>query len=497
MWHYISQALPRHWTISLRKLRLSKNFLWWFRNTSSMPGGWKPPDAFVLRRRSSLKSTLAYQKGKVSAGYTGVRSWLNNLELWLASLPFAVCWSLSIKHVCFLKWCCLNWFLSSFRSPVLRFPSRFPISFFTQGDRVRWHWSQRPSHQLCNLRARWGADHGIPCFVFLSKENDHPGHPWPHPHGEGDAWNVTKEKSLQTSGCFFFFGFGVSSQPAAFGKIRMLELTVEMPPCCFHRNGYTWKPIAGWCTLQPSCLNLGVRSDIPFTGRFFLNLLATKIHLQLGNEYGIKMETGPFLLLVFFLFSSHQNSWREHHHFFSHKRCKALNISGPFNVQFMSQASFLSGFPTPFFPSPSLNARKAQAARCVRWRWSSAMSELPERCHQNGELKAVKTKSGWKKRVVKMLEMSNFIQSSGSATLASCFFFQICFDVFHIKSTAVRIFFCKDLDFPGTLCVQDSQCELYRASNPRDAEAGQEDAVPPIVPYPSASGDWMLMLLRS
>lgn len=107
------------------------------------------------------------------------------------------------------------------------------------------------------------------------------------------------------------------------------------------------------------------------------------------------------------------------------------------------------------------------------------MSELPERCNQNGELKAVKTKSGWKKRVVKMLEMSNFIQSSGSATLASCFFFQICFDVFHIKSTAVRIFFCKDLDFPGTLCVQDSQCELYRASNPRDAEAGQEDAVPP------------------
>lgn len=216
-----------------------------------------------------------------------------------------------------------------------------------------------------------------------------------------------------------------------------------------------------------------------FHGTFFFKFVGNKNPFATWKRIWNQDGNWAFFVACFFLFSSHQNSWREHHHFFSHKRCKALNISGPFNVQFMSQASFLSGFPTPFFPSPSLNARKAQAARCVRWRWSSAMSELPERCHQNGELKAVKTKSGWKKRVVKMLEMSNFIQSSGSATLASCFFFQICFDVFHIKSTAVRIFFCKDLDFPGTLCVQDSQCELYRASNPRDAEAGQEDAVPP------------------
>ena len=89
-----------------------------------------------------------------------------------------------------------------------------------------------------------------------------------------------------------------------------------------------------------------VRSDIPFTGRFFLNLLATKIHLQLGNQYGINMETGPFLLLVFFV-PSHQNSWREHHLFFFPQKVQSSQHFWPLQCAVYVPGQLLR-FPTRF-----------------------------------------------------------------------------------------------------------------------------------------------------
>lgn len=96
--------------------------------------------------------------------------------------------------------------------------------------------------------------HSLFCFFVQRKRPSRPS--MTTPTWRRGCMKRNQRKIPPNIGMFFFFGFGVSSQPAAFGKIRMLELTVEMPPCCFHRNGYTWKPIAGWCTLQPSCLSL-------------------------------------------------------------------------------------------------------------------------------------------------------------------------------------------------------------------------------------------------
>lgn len=125
------------------------------------------------------------------------------------------------------------------------------------------------------------------------------------------------------------------------------------------------------------------------------------------------------------------------------------------------------------------------------------MSELPERCHQNGELKAVKTKSGWKKRVVKMLEMSNFIQSSGSATLASCFFFKfvLMFSISNLLRSGSS--FAKISTFQVPFVSKTLNVNFIELATRVMLKQDRKMPYPPIVPYPSASGDWMLMLLRS
>lgn len=74
-------------------------------------------------------------------------------------------------------------------------------------------------------------------------------------------------------------------------------------------------------------------------------------------------QDGNWAFFVACFFCSFTSKQLEHHHFFCPQRCKALNISGPFNVQFMSQASFPPGFP-PVFPFPAMPGRLQQLGAC-------------------------------------------------------------------------------------------------------------------------------------
>lgn len=96
-----------------------------------------------------------------------------------------------------------------------------------------------------------------------------------------------------------------------------------------------------------------------------------------------------------------------------------------------------------------------------------------------------------------MLEMSNFIQSSGSATLASCFFFKfvLMFSISNLLRSGSS--FAKISTFQVPFVSKTLNVNFIELATRVMLKQDRKMPYPPIVPYPSASGDWMLMLLRS
>lgn len=204
------------------------------------------------------------------------------------------------------------------------------------------------------------------------------------------------------------------------------------------------------------------------------------------------METGPFLLLVFFV-PSHQNSWNITI-FFVPKGAKLSTFLAPSMCSLCPRPASLR-VSHQFFPSQQCQEGSSSSVRAVKVIECNVRASRT--VQPNGELKAVKTKSGWKKRVVKMLEMSNFIQSSGSATLASCFFFKfvLMFSISNLLRSGSS--FAKISTFQVPFVSKTLNVNFIELATRVMLKQDRKMPYPPIVPYPSASGDWMLMLLRS
>ena len=200
-----------------------------------------------------------------------------------------------------------------------------------------------------------------------------------------------------------------------------------------------------------------------------------------------------FFVCFFCSFTSKQ---LEHHHFFSSLQgAKLSTFLAPSMCSLCPRPASLR-FPTPFsLPSSKRQEGSSSSVRAVK------VIECNVRASRtvppNGELKAVKTKSGWKKRVVKMLEMSNFIQSSGSTTLASCFFFKfvLMFSISNLLRSGSS--FAKISTFQVPFVSKTLNVNFIELATRVMLKQDRKMPYPPVVPYPSASGDWMLMLLRS
>ena len=231
-----------------------------------------------------------------------------------------------------------------------------------------------------------------------------------------------------------------------------------------------------------------------FHGTFFLKFVGNKNPFATWKRIWNQDGNWAFFVACC-LFSSHQNSWREHHHFFPQKVQSSQHF-WPLQCAVYVPGQLSSGFPAvfPFTISKRQegSSSSVRAVKVIECNVRASRTVQP-----NGELKAVKTKSGWKKRVVKMLEMSNFIQSSGSATLASCFFFKfvLMFSISNLLRSGSS--FAKISTFQVPFVSKTLNVNFIELATRVMLKQDRKMPYPPIVPYPSASGDWMLMLLRS